>query len=385
MKSFIEKLKITIDNNGGWTSVFCRYHALSDALDKAGANNNTQVPCPFTGSGKTKFRFITKDNAYQVNGAAYHEDRGFMDGFDIIAELEGKTLTDTLRIIEQMLGGRTEVTPAMKKKYQQQVEVQKELEAKELEKRNIALQNVAKKCTPITENVGVVQYLQKRGLKGDFSLLPQCLYAHGMLMHIDEEMERTFWPALVASVTNEDYETVTLHRHYVTKDGLKAPVDMAKKMMTPNVTNMSGGSIKLDAPAYIQGKGLLGICEGLETALAVREATGMPMWSGIDANKMKNMKIPDDVTTIFIWGDHDRSSTGINVSQELKERLEKDVPGRTVKILLPDALPIPHKSKSVDWLDVYFYLGAEYFPVYIRDERYAVKTGVPLVSQEEVA
>ena len=35
MKSFIEKLKITIDNNGGWTSVFCRYHALSDALDKA--------------------------------------------------------------------------------------------------------------------------------------------------------------------------------------------------------------------------------------------------------------------------------------------------------------------------------------------------------------
>mgnify|MGYP000583769946 CR=1 FL=1 len=384
-ESYIDKIKTMIASNGGWSSIFSKYHVLSDALEKAGANNNSQVPCPFTGQGKTKFRFITKENAYETTGKAFHEDEGFIDGFEIVSRLEGKTLSETLKVIDAMLGGVQKVTPAMKRQYEKNLQEQKELEEREIAKRNIALNNVAKKCTHITENEGVMNYLRKRGLKGDFNLLPNCLYAHSMLMHISEDKERSFWPALIGAVTNSDYETTTLHRHYVTPQGLKAPVDMAKKMMMPNVKNMAGGSIKLDAPAYIQGKGLLGVCEGLETALAVREATGMPMWCGIDANKMRAMDIPDDVTTIFIWGDHDRSKTGVNVSNDLKERLEKEVPGRLVKVLLPDELDIPTKAKSVDWLDVYFYLGAEYFPVYIRDPNYAVKTGVPLPSTEVAA
>lgn len=380
--STIDTVKALVQQNGGWGFVLGHYSCFQEALTKAKSSQG-QVACPFGNAGKTKFRFITKGGAFEMTGASYHEDHEYLDGISLIEMAERTTTKEALKIIANICGGFDVATDAMVKTYQTQASEAKVLTEAEVEERNQWLNRVAVDCVPASQSDVVERYLRNRGLKGDMALLPNCLFSNPSLFHKDTSENVTFWPGLVASVSDENYDVVSLHRHYITKDGKKAPVDNAKKMMTPNVINMNGGSIKLDLPLELEGHGLLGVCEGLETALAIREATGIPMWSGIDANKMKSMKIPAWVTTVIIWGDHDRSKTGDEKSEELKTRLENEVPGRNVIIHIPDTIEIPHKSKSVDWLDVYNHLGAEYFPVFIHDENLAVKTGVAVPQMQE--
>ncbi|MBD4514759.1 topoisomerase, partial [Xanthomonas citri pv. citri] len=60
--------------------------------------------CPFTGSGKTKFRF--KDRTLE-SVHAIHEDyphNTFIDGIDLIAELKSISKTQAAKNILEMLG-----------------------------------------------------------------------------------------------------------------------------------------------------------------------------------------------------------------------------------------------------------------------------------------
>lgn len=386
--SKIEKVKTLVANTIGWDGVLRQYHCFRDAFDKMDNNTVSQVQCPFGGQGKTKFRFIFRNKNFHAEASAFHEDLGYLDGIEMVARAERCSTSEALDTIATICGGLDKVTDGMVRTYSNQVATKKELTEEEKQKRNEALNKVAMHCIHAGESKEVRTYLRRRGIKGDMKLLPKSLFFNPSLFYFEEDTkQKSFWPGLVASVTDANYDVVSLHRHYITKEGKKAPVNCAKKMMAPNVINMNGSSIKLDKPVYVSGHGLIGVCEGLETALAVREATGMPMWSGIDANKMRAMDIPDDVTTVVIWGDHDRSETGINRAVALKERLEKEVPGRTVIVHLPDQLQIPTKAKSVDWLDVYKYLGAEYFPMKVNSPEHTVKTGVELPSEfsEEAA
>ncbi len=69
---------------GGWRNVLTYYPEFQEALEKAPRS----VKCPFTGSGKTKFRF--KDRTLE-SVHAIHEDyphNTFIDGIDLIAELK---------------------------------------------------------------------------------------------------------------------------------------------------------------------------------------------------------------------------------------------------------------------------------------------------------
>lgn len=375
-ESKIDRVKDLVQKNGGWTAVFNKYSCLSQALEIVQKGSQAQVACPFSGKGTTKFRFIGDRNAYVTKGNAWHEDFGMMDGISIVAELERCTVGEALNVISDALGGLS--TESMSRRVTPVVPVAYELTEQEKAERNKWLSALASGCMPASQSPIVAQYMKNRGLKGEVGLLPNPLYFNPSILHVDGEKNKTWWPSIVAAVTDENYDVVSFHRHYITKDGKKAPVDNAKKMMPPN-NKITGCSIKLDQPAYLDGVGLIGVCEGLETALAVREATGMPMWSGIDAGKMKAMHIPEDIKMVIIWGDHDKSLTGDKKSLELKARLEKEVPGRIVEIHIPDELTIPTNSKSIDWLDVYVHLGAEYFPLRMDAEDTAVKTGVDLV------
>ena len=92
-----------------------------------------------------------------------------------------------------------------------------------------------------------------------------------------------------------------------------------------------------------------------------------------------DVEIPDDVTCVVVWADHDVSETGINVAEQLKERLLAKNPNITVIINIPDWIDITDGRKRVEWLDIYTRLGAEVFPDRICDPRFAVKTGVSLL------
>ncbi len=102
-------------------------------------------------------------------------------------------------------------------------------------------------------------------------------------------------------------KAITLHRIYLTKDGLKAPVESAKKTMPiPYGQTLSGAAIRL-GPAGSS----LGMAEGVETALAVMTATGQVCWATTTAVLLQQVVLPPQVQRITIWADNDESNTGL--------------------------------------------------------------------------
>jgi phage/plasmid primase-like uncharacterized protein len=85
----------------------------------------------------------------------------------------------------------------------------------------------------------------------------------------------------------------------------------------------------------------LALAEGIETALAVREVTGWPVWATIAALFMKEVVVPPEVKEVVIAADHDRA--GIDAAHALAQRLLRE--GRKVRLAVPPA-------EGEDWLDV---------------------------------
>ena len=168
------------------------------------------------------------------------------------------------------------------------------------------------------------------------------------------------WPALVAAVRDSSNRIVTLHRTFLASDGNgKAPVDVPKKLMKlPEGRTMVGAAIRLGG---LPENGVLGVAEGIETALSVIKATGMPCWSLVSAGNLKSFSAPQGVHTVVVWADLDRSETGQTAALELKSKLEAE--GIAAIVALPPmALPAKGTRKGWDWNDVLALVGERGFP-----------------------
>lgn len=205
------------------------------------------------------------------------------------------------------------------------------------------------------------QYLINRGVRG-LKELPQCLRYHPMVPYYEPDgddsskMVKTGeFPAILAAVYRQDGQIAALHRTYITEKGFKALVPEVKKLSGVwDAKPLSGAFIPL-----AQRSTVLGVTEGIETALAVSTATFMPMWACVSASLMPSIWIPEEVRTVVIWADHDRSNAGMAAAEKLQERLLAE--GRQVIIALPGA-QIPDGAKGIDWMDMLREYGPESFP-----------------------
>ncbi|MFC5079622.1 hypothetical protein VTH8203_00857 [Vibrio thalassae] len=167
-----------------------------------------------------------------------------------------------------------------------------------------------------------------------------------------------FHPAIVALVRTPEGKAQRVHRIFLDNDGNKASFSKegfeVKKMMSGGYgLEVNGCSCHIDPPQEV-----VGIGEGLETVLAVKQVTGMPMDCTINAGLMKDYVPRKGTKLVFIFEDKDRSKTGEIVAMELEERLLQQ--GIAVIRLSP---PIElGDAKSKDWLDVLNQLGPEGFP-----------------------
>lgn len=166
------------------------------------------------------------------------------------------------------------------------------------------------------------------------------------------------FPAIVAMVFDAKGKPCTLHRTYLSEEGRKAPVPVAKKLMSyPSTRSITGGAIRLmpaDKPA-------LAFTEGMETALAVIEATDglLPVWPAVSDTLLKNVVPPPHIKTVCLYGDLDRNEAGSRAVQEAKKRLWDS--GFKVIATVPDE-PIPPYAKGVDFLDTFNWHGPEAVP-----------------------
>lgn len=201
------------------------------------------------------------------------------------------------------------------------------------------------------------RYLVHRGLTVSLSGV---IKYHPSLQYWSEEGYLAgVFPAMLALVVSPDGKPVTIHRTFLTPEGQKAPVEAPKKLMSvPAGKSLPGAAIRLGAPGRV-----LGVAEGIETALAVQQATGLRCWATISASLMQSFEPPQGVERLLIWADNDPirngKKAGLNAAEALRKRVSDR--GLETEILLPDGF-LPAEGKGVDWLDVLVTQGPAGFP-----------------------
>ena len=143
------------------------------------------------------------------------------------------------------------------------------------ERKRTALRRIWGEAYPITAADPVHTYLCGRGIGLSLCEFPTVIRHHPHLAYRDADGVRSYHPAMLARVDDRNGRAVTLHRTYLTRDGKKANVPTVKKLMSPTVPGAThGGAIRI----YPAGE-TLAITEGIETGLAVRSMTGLPVWA----------------------------------------------------------------------------------------------------------
>jgi putative DNA primase/helicase len=127
-----------------------------------------------------------------------------------------------------------------------------------------------------------------------------------------------------------------LHRTYLTDDGNKAPVAEPRLWMPGTIAK--GSAIRLTPAATV-----LGIAEGIETALSASALFGMPCWAAGNASNLTARQPPDESKRIVIFGDNDPNYVGQAAAFALARRLGSRT--RAVEVQIPTEV-------DTDWNDV---------------------------------
>lgn len=320
---------------------------LRPALDRAGRH----VPCPVHG-GKDGFRVFKDVN--DTGGSVCNTCGVFPDGFATLMWVNDWDFLTALRAVaDYPCVGTSTGRPARKVKPEPQ-------KGEDDEKLRQALNRVWNESVPLLDRDAEPArlYLARRGIS---IRPPDALRFHSSLSYYDGEKRIGEFPAIIAMVSGTQGNPVTIHRTYLTQDGKKAPVDSPKKLMSyPKDRKIIGGAIRLVDPGPV-----LAIAEGLETALAVMEGTGLPVWSAVNALLLENFVPPAGVNRVIVFADKDRPTEqhpkghGQEAAKRLVQRLWKA--GVKASAIVP-AGEIPPGQKSLDWLDILNRDGKAGFP-----------------------
>ena len=133
-------------------------------------------------------------------------------------------------------------------------------------------------------------------------------------------------PALIAAVEclKSGNAVVAIHRTWLQPDGSgKAALDPPKAALGP----IRGGAVRLAPPGET-----LCLCEGVETALSVHQATGIPAWAALGTANLGLVELPEITREVIIAADADEA--GERAAQQAAQRFLRG--GRRVLVARPD-------------------------------------------------
>ena len=271
---------------------------------------NKHGPCPMCG-GVDRFRW---DNA-GGRGTYFCSQCGAGDGMQLAQKFTGKPFFEVAKEIDTMLGNekfeRDKPKPdlsGMHRKWRKEI---------------------WDASVPITEGDEADVYLRRRGVARPsygpaLRFNPRCRYS-----------EHESYPALIAAVQDEDGNGVSLHRTFL-HCGDKAPVERQRMVTSGDLPN--GAAVRLG-----QAGSVMGIAEGIETALAAADIFKVVTWAALNANLLANWTPPDSVKRLHIFGDNDASFTGQAASYVLAKRMH----AKGIEVMMCIS---PHQGK--DWADM---------------------------------
>jgi putative DNA primase/helicase len=153
-------------------------------------------------------------------------------------------------------------------------------------------------------------------------------------------------PEMIALVTNHSDVPITLHRTFLTLEGIKANGlgRSSRKLMPGPLPDTVAIRLSYESDEFgsdVSPK-VLGVAEGIETALSVRQMFDVPCWSLINSVMMQKWNPPDGIQKIIIFGDNDKSFAGQAAAYKLANRLSTKL---SVEVRIPDEVG--------DWNDVH--------------------------------
>lgn len=284
---------------GSWLPLLT---GLAPSLTPAAHKPGKHVPCPVHG-GKDGFRFF--NDASETGGGVCNTCGTYPDGFAILQWIHGWTFPEALDRVAEWIGAATaRPTPNCPRPT-----TSPNLGAQSRHRQRI--QRVWHETTADTGRIAA--YLRFRGLSGE---VPPALRLHPRLAYFEDGELQGFYPAMVAKVVTPSGETVSLHLTFLSPDSDgKADVDHPKKLLPPETLGATTGcAIHVAEPSNT-----LAITEGIETGLAVLEATGVPVWAALSAHGLATITVPRSVSHVQLWSDDDPA--GRRAAQEAARRL----------------------------------------------------------------
>ncbi len=337
---------------GQWLHVLS---TLVPELEAAITQKGRHVPCPVHG-GCDGFRLF--NDAKSTGGGVCNTCGIFHDGFALLAWIKGWSFSRSVEEIGHVLGidGRHSSSPPIVNYQRDEWKIKQQRKDKMIIQR---LNQTWGETLSLEDRraATVSHYFQRRGIAiRQWSDWDNVLRFHPNLPYHDGKGQYVeSFPALLGKIVTAKGRSATFHRIYLTHDGNKAPVETPKKMMPiPSDRSITGGAIPIGKPLEI-----LGVAEGIETALAVSNATGQTCWSVVNATLLAKFTPPSNVKMLYIWADHDLSEAGLNAANELKKKAWQQ--GILAQILTPP-LPVSLGVNSWDWNDVLNSHGVIGFP-----------------------
>jgi len=167
----------------------------------------------------------------------------------------------------------------------------------------------------------VRRYLEARGLGEVLKNPPAVLRAVTALEYWEGTRSLGCLPAMVAIMQSGAGEVVTLHTTYLRADGwAKAEVPEPKKIMSlPLAGATKGAAIRLYEPP---GR-VLGIAEGIESALSLHLLQRIPVWASYCADNLVRVQLPRTLKTLYIGVDLDEHGKGEKVAYTLALRVTR--------------------------------------------------------------
>ncbi len=335
------------NNKQPWSQIF---YSLAPELGPAMKRPGVHVPCPSPDHDSPDAFRLFPD--YEMSGGGVCSSCGvFPTGWKVLEWLRGWSYQESAQAIKEQI--KVEMGNPGIIKYPKVPEASTQDPEKVKRRLNATWRHAVALSDKRAELVS--RYLTNRGLRAKYTG-PDMRF-HPALFYKNRENKGKH-PAILSMVRAADGSPVTLHRTYLSSQGKKADID-SPKMLMPYVKGeaLQGGAIRL-FPG--NRSGVLGIAEGLETALAVNQATNMPVWAATTANLLEVFKPPKGVNRLLIWADKDRSEAGERAANALAAKLK--VQGIRTLICLPE-VKISTDKKGVDWLDVLLKHGKAGFPI----------------------
>ena len=146
-------------------------------------------------------------------------------------------------------------------------------------------------------------------------------------VQLGRSSEATYHPALLAAV-RDDSGLVAVHRTFLDPAGGRAKFDNPKRLLA----NPGRGTVRIGQPARV-----LGLAEGVETALAASVIHGFPVWAVLGNERFGLVTIPRHIERLVLLGDNDAG--GQRAVGLARAGLQRD--GLTIEAVFP---PAPHND-----------------------------------------